>query len=144
MVSNEIEEANNRYNANDNDLNTRFTMEGKDEWITYDLGKQQRIDGIGVAVWKAAERSTSYDIYVSDDNENWTKVYSGGNEGTADEIELKNITPVNARYVKLVGFGSNINAYTNILELAVLQKTCASPVHPKRSSRCGQSVGMEM
>src|SRR5438045_6168871 len=28
-----------------------------------------------------------------------------------------------------------------ILNVAVLEKACASPVHPKRSSRCGQSVG---
>ena len=30
---------------------------------------------------------------------------------------------------------------TSMLKLAVREKTCASPVQPRRSSRCGQSVG---
>src|ERR671932_210126 len=33
------------------------------------------------------------------------------------------------------------NAETSILKQAVRTKTCASPIQPKRSSRCGQSVG---
>src|SRR5689334_23811438 len=32
---------------------------------------------------------------------------------------------------------------TFMLKLAVRTKTCASPVHPRRSSRCGQSVGID-
>ncbi len=30
---------------------------------------------------------------------------------------------------------------TSMLKAAVREKTCASPVQPSRSSRCGQSVG---
>jgi hypothetical protein len=33
------------------------------------------------------------------------------------------------------------NPATSMLKLAVREKTCASPVQPSRSSRCGQSVG---
>src|SRR5215211_6999900 len=32
-------------------------------------------------------------------------------------------------------------AATSTLKEAVRTKTCASPIHPRRSSRCGQSVG---
>ena len=32
-------------------------------------------------------------------------------------------------------------AATSMLKAAVAEKACASPVHPRRSSRCGQSVG---
>src|SRR5215469_7782287 len=33
------------------------------------------------------------------------------------------------------------NAARSMLYVAVRQKTCASAIHPSRSSRCGQSVG---
>lgn len=120
-VSEEPEEANNRYNANDNDLSTRFTMSSDDAYLIYDLGSIKRIDNIGVAVWKANERLTRYDIAVSDDKTNWTTIYSGSNTVKTDTVELKNITPVSARYVKIIGHGNSVNNYTNILEFAILQ-----------------------
>ena len=120
-VSEEPEEANNRYNANDNDLSTRFTMSSDDAYLIYDLGSVKRIDNIGVAVWKASERTTSYDIAVSDDKTNWTTIYSGSNTIKTDTVELKNINPVSARYVKIIGHGNSVNNYTNILEFAILQ-----------------------
>ena len=85
--------------AVDADPSTRWSSQGKDpQWICLDLGTPTEISRV-VLLWEAA-CAVEYKIEVSNDKENWTKVYSttSGNGGK-DIILLKE--PETARYIRL-------------------------------------------
>jgi hypothetical protein len=85
--------------AVDGDLNTRWSAEnGDNQWFQVDLQKLYSINTI-VIRWEAAY-AVDYDLQVSEDNINFTSVYStltgsGGN----DSISFAGI---DARYVKIL------------------------------------------
>ena len=69
------------------------------EWVSVDLGSVQSVGWVRLN-WDAAY-GQGYEIQVSNDNLNWTRVYntSGGTGG----IEDISFTAVNARYVRMYG-----------------------------------------
>ena len=69
-------------------------------------GEVKEIDAFGLAFWKGAERTYSYEILVSEDGENFTEVLSGESSGKSEEIEVMLLEEsVSARYVKYIGYG---------------------------------------
>ena len=68
----------------------------------------------------------SFEIYVSSDGINYTKVLEKETSGTTEEIEVYPLeTGVTARFVKFVGHGSNAEVngeWNNVLEMASLEK----------------------
>ena len=88
--------------AVDGSLNTRLSFDkSKDEqWMIVDLDDVYEISKIVIHYQESVE---SYEIYVSEDGENYTLVHkeSGKEEGTA-VTETVTFEPVNARYVKYV------------------------------------------
>jgi F5/8 type C domain. len=70
-----------------------------DEWIYLDLESQQQIAEAELN-WESAYAS-AYKLQVSDDAVNWKDVYETHNsQGGTEHIK---ITPVNARYVRMLG-----------------------------------------
>ncbi|MDP4092301.1 MAG: stalk domain-containing protein [Bacillota bacterium] len=86
--------------AFDGNSNTRWSSLFSDnQWISVDLGSVKTISKVKLN-WEAAY-GKSYKIQVSSDGTNWSDVYyTTSGDGGIDEI---NISPINARYVKLVG-----------------------------------------
>lgn len=124
VSSEQIEEGINNVMSNscDNDYETRWSANGTDEWCIYDLGESKPIDAVAVALWMGNQRQFSFDIEVSDDGENFTKVTSVTTDGkTEDAVAYKLEKSVKARYVKYVGHGSNVNAWNNVIEFMALQ-----------------------
>lgn len=102
-------------NSYDNDFDTRWSCDGSC-WIEYDLGSVQKVDYVGLAFWKGQARIATFDIRVSEDGENWTKVLSTESSGTTDEIEKYNIEGANARYVRVYGYGTTEGSWFSLLE----------------------------
>jgi hypothetical protein len=86
-------------NATDGNDSTRWASDWSDpQWLEVDLGKAETISQIQL-VWEAAY-ATAYQIQVSDDNANWTTIYSttSGTGGVQDF----NVTG-SGRYVRFYG-----------------------------------------
>ncbi|MFG2041098.1 discoidin domain-containing protein [Dactylosporangium sp. NPDC048998] len=85
--------------ATDGNYGTRWASEWVDTaWITVDLGSKQTFNKVFLA-WEAAY-AKSYQIQTSDDNANWTTIYSTtAGDGGFDDINVNG----NARYVRMNG-----------------------------------------
>ncbi len=123
--SEQIEEAavNLKEHSCDNDFNTRWSANGVGEWCIYDLGEEKEIDAFAVAFWMGSQRQFNFEIQTSNDGRNFTQVLTATTAGnTEDAVVYAPDTPVNARYIKLIGYGSNSNEWNNIIEFMALKK----------------------
>ncbi|MBC7960166.1 MAG: discoidin domain-containing protein, partial [Vallitaleaceae bacterium] len=89
-------------NTLDKDLSTRWAASGIGEWIEFDLGKLQKIGYLGIVFNKGNERKCAFQVMVSKDKQEWTKVYNGESNGKTNEEEIFKLEPQEGRYVKLV------------------------------------------
>ena len=113
---------NTKENTTDGDLATRWSAYGTRDWLVFDLGESKEIDAFGIAFWKATERHYIFDVLVSDDNLNYTKVMSvTTKEYTDDPVVYIPQNKVKARYVKYLGHGNTVNEWNNILEFMPLK-----------------------
>lgn len=125
VSSEQIEEGINNIMSHscDNDYNTRWSAQGVNEWCIYDLGEEKQIDAFAVAFWMGNQRQFSFDIAVSNDGRNFTKVLTATTKGTTEDAEV--YVPeeaVKARYIKFMGHGSNTNEWNNVIEFMALKK----------------------
>ena len=114
-----LDAGNVKENAFDGDFNTRFSTGKLGDWLIADLGETKQIDYIGMAFFLGNERQASYEVFVSDDKENWTEVVPrASTSGTTLDFETKRIDSVNARYVKIVGYGTSAGVWFSPSEIA--------------------------
>ena len=127
-VSSTPEDANKKDNMLDDDLATRWTAMAKGEYAIFDLGEVTGIDGIATCFYKGTVRQYFFDVYVSDDGENWRPAYlDGASRGETEELEAYGFEKrENARYVKIVGQGNSGNPPSdvnfNVLEFRALAR----------------------
>lgn len=111
-------------NIIDSDLATRWSASGEGQWAIADLGEVLNASSVSIAFYNGHLRKTIFELEVSVDGEQWTKVYDkieGGNSsGTTNLFELFVFDePHNARYVRFVGYGNNLNLWNSISELRI-------------------------
>lgn len=106
--------------AIDNDLKTRWSALGDGEWIQLDLGSIQDVSSVGLAYFVGDERTSSFDIEVSDDAATWTPVLTGRTtSGTTLQTEYYQFTTVTGRYVRVVGHGNSSSLWNSITEIEI-------------------------
>ncbi|WP_160711220.1 chondroitinase-B domain-containing protein [Chitinophaga solisilvae] len=107
-------------NAIDNDLNTRWSATGNNEWIQFCLGTAASVSGVDIAFFKGNERRSLFDVLAGNDGINWTTVASGlQSSGTSLNLESFTFTPITAKYIRIVGHGNNVNAWNSYAEVVV-------------------------
>ena len=104
-------------NSYDKDLNTYWGASGEGHWLIADLGEIRLVDFVGVAFRSGDARQTKYQLFISEDKENWEMVFDGVSSGATKDIELSKKISKNARYIKLVGYGNTSNAWNSITEI---------------------------
>ncbi|MCU6707934.1 DNRLRE domain-containing protein [Paenibacillus sp. J5C_2022] len=119
-------------NTLDGDFATRWSAEGDGEWIQYDLGGTTTVKSVSLAWFRGNERSSIFDITLSEDGTNWTTVYSGSSSGDTLELENYDIGEHNARYVKIIGHGNTSNLWNSILETRIHDIVIPGPQLPVR------------
>jgi len=136
-------------NTIDGNWNTRWSAEGAGQWIQYDLGQARTVDYVDIAFYNGDRRSTRFDILASADAEQWSTVYSGQSSGTTSGFERFAFEPVDARFVRIVGYGNTSNHWNSITEVYMEGlPDIVKPVRlaelsvgaPADSIRVGQSV----
>jgi arylsulfatase A-like enzyme len=105
-------------NTVDGDYGTWWEAIGEGEWIQFEFSYVMKIDGVNLAFKKGGDRKTYFDILVSEDGENWTKVIENG-EGSGESTSLESFTfpAVNAKYVRIVGYGNSDNRQNHYTEI---------------------------
>ncbi|MCW3464161.1 glycosyl hydrolase family 8 [Chitinophaga nivalis] len=114
-------------NVLDNDLNTRWSATGTNEWIQLCLANPVTVNSVSIAFFKGDTRRSSFDIQVSQNGTTWTNAATGKqSSGTSTALETFNITPVTAKYVKIIGHGNNLNAWNSYTEVKVNSSSLAA------------------
>ena len=72
-----------------------------DSWVNFELPKAKIVDGLKLYYGAANYIHKAYEVLVSTDGQNWTKVCEGTFENTAGEKTIK-FKPVEAKHVRLV------------------------------------------
>lgn len=103
-------------NATDGKMDTRWGSRHQDnEWIEIDLLNCYLLDSVRLC-WEAAY-ATSYELFVSEDGENFRSVYSttSGNGGTQTIV----LTGISGQYIRLTGYARNTGYGISLYEIEV-------------------------
>ena len=106
--------------VDDNNFETRFAVDGDNEWVQLDYGKVVEADAFAVAYYKGTERISYYDILISEDGVNYTTIYEGQTSGLTNDFELYKTGRIKLRYLKLVGHKSSAGDWNSPTEIALL------------------------
>ncbi len=102
----------------DGDGGTRWSSEHTDnQWISIDLGANYNVSGVKFN-WEAAYAS-SYEVYVSKDGANWTKVFTNNN--SKGGVETVTFSPESARFVKMQGLTRALPYGYSLWEMEVFE-----------------------
>ena len=116
----------NGYNAFDGNESTAWTTGSSDpgpKWITFQFAEQKEFSTIEILFGSPHLRTFTFDILVSDDNENWTVVKEGIESALADADKSKEYQKfkmqknIKAKFVKIVAYGNSITTANNYAEV---------------------------
>ena len=95
----------------------RWASEGAGEWISVDFGSVKNVHSMAFSGVSQNARAYNFDVLISDDNVTWTTIHKGGAPTTTDWMSIIPLGDVQARYVKLIGYGSNASAWNTYAEI---------------------------
>jgi rhamnogalacturonyl hydrolase YesR len=102
--------------AIDGDVDTRWASDVEADLIV-DFGSVQYFEKVGIYFWRGSSgnRSTTFDLYVSEDGDNYEKIYSGESLSNVNFSVLD--VGKNIRYVKVHGYKNSENNWVNVKEI---------------------------
>jgi hypothetical protein len=105
--------------AIDGDSSTWWSNNGKDPWLQIDLGQSHSICSVSIEWNKGDKREYSFDIELSEDGNNYEKVFEGNNnKGSSGKETYEFDDQTNGRYIKLIITGtSSKNGWISIQEI---------------------------
>ena len=108
-------------NTTDINQNTRWSAEGDHQWIMYDLGEVKNISKIYMVPYAGTQRALIFDVELSEDGENFTKVFDGKTSGASDDAEEFKFDSATARYLRINCYGNTVNKWNSICELMICE-----------------------
>ena len=105
-------------NAFDADTQTKWAAEGN-QWIQKSFCQLTTIESVTMTFGLGDQRAYNFVIEVSTDGRNFTQVHSATSSGTTTASENFDFTDVSAKYVRIVGSGSNVNTWNNYSEIVI-------------------------
>jgi hypothetical protein len=111
--------------AIDGDLTTWWSNNGNDPWIEISLVESNPICGLAVTWNKGDERDYSFEVDISEDGNNFEKVFEGTNDNESTEQEIYPFNQeVNGKYIRLTITDTSSNdGWTSIQEIDALGLT---------------------
>ncbi|RXZ82924.1 DNRLRE domain-containing protein [Paenibacillaceae bacterium] len=122
-------------NAIDRDPDSRWSAEGKGQYLLLELDKEQWVDKVSILFYNGNLRANYFDLEVSADGVHYQKViaHAASRKQEPNHYETFGFTPVKAKYIKFTGQGNEINLWNSIIELWVHQHA-SPPDEPVPSS----------
>ena len=120
-----IDANNNAYpqKSYDGNLNTRFSINGVGEYITYDLGSAKNVGTVQIAWFKGNSRTANFKILAGTSTGNLTQVFDGTSSGNTNNLQSYNFSSRNARYIRVIGLGNSANNWLSITEVKITGNT---------------------
>lgn len=103
--------------ALDENLGTRWSARGENQWIRVELEEPAVIDAVGIAWMNGHMRVAKMDIAVSMDGQEWKQVFSGESRKRKDWLEVYPFEETEVRFIRVTGHGNSANEWNSILEL---------------------------
>lgn len=100
-------------NLLDGNPETSWTLEGKNRWLKADLGEVKTVAAVAIDFFQGHLRDEYFDVEVSVDDKNWTKVLSATSYERSTATQVFDFPASEARYVKIVGQGNSISGWNN-------------------------------
>lgn len=119
-VSASADDGNVAANVLDGSLNTRWSASGDGQYLQFCLDAATTVTGADIAFYQGNTRVATFDLLTSTDGSTWANAATGlKSSGTSLALESFSITPVNAKYVRIVGHGNSVNAWNSITEVKI-------------------------
>ena len=119
-VSASADDGNIPANVLDNDLNTRWSASGDGQWISFCLGDTVSVSGVQIAFYNGNARSSLFDVQYSLDGISWLNASTGRqSSGTSTALETFSFTPVQAKWIRILGHGNTVNAWNSYTEVDI-------------------------
>lgn len=106
-------------NTIDRDPDSRWSADGKGQYLQLELAKETQIDQVNIWFYNGHTRSNDFDLEVSVDGIHYEKVLSGISSQKLAGYETFAFPPVQAKYVRYVGQGNELNTWNSITEFWV-------------------------
>ncbi|MDF7807853.1 chondroitinase-B domain-containing protein [Pontiellaceae bacterium B12219] len=107
-------------NTVDGLLGTHWSAAGEGAWISYDLGVPQSLHEVLVAWYLGDARSYDFTVDVSVDGLNWARVVAlETSSGSSTALQVYDFSGISARYLRIVGYGNNVNDEFAISEVEI-------------------------
>ena len=111
-------------NVNDGSLNTRWSYEGKNKWIKFNLKETKQVYAVDVAFYNGNSRVFYFKIQTSPNGSTWTDATGDlVSSGLTNELERYAFIPVDARYVRLLCSGNSTNNWNSPTEIRIRYNT---------------------
>ena len=108
-------------NVLDDDLTyaSRFTTRANPNDLFLDLGDIWTVDFLQIAWGLGHIRAYEFEIATrANEIEDWTTVFEGNSSGTTEEFEVHNVTPSNAKFIRIRGLSNSVGSNaTHITEV---------------------------
>ncbi|QRN96399.1 discoidin domain-containing protein [Archangium violaceum] len=128
-------------NAIDGSLSTRWSSDGRGQWIQGDLGAVKSLSALDIAWYNGNVRASNFTIGVSSDGSTFTTVFSGTSSGKTASAERYTFPAKSARYVRVTVNGNTVNTWASISELAAASSTEPVPTPtPTPTPETGKDV----
>ncbi|OMP79680.1 glycosyl hydrolase family 8 [[Flexibacter] sp. ATCC 35208] len=115
-------------NVLDGSLATRWSSSGDGQYLQFCLDAATTVTGADIAFYQGNTRVATFDIQTSTNGSTWTNAATGlKSSGTSTASESFPITPVSAKYVKIVGHGNSVNAWNSITEVQIKKSGSSVP-----------------
>ncbi|MFD2330941.1 polysaccharide lyase family 8 super-sandwich domain-containing protein [Cohnella sp. GCM10020058] len=113
----------------DGKIGTSWTASGDGQWLKLDLGSVKPVGYAGIAFPQGTDRRYTFDIEVSADNSVWNAVYATPYQSApTTEVTAYDFPDANARYVKLVLHGNDVDLADAVSEVQLYSPSALGPV----------------
>jgi hypothetical protein len=132
-VSASVNDGNVPANAIDGNLATRWSGNGEGASLTLDLGSEQTVGFVKLAVYQGNGRQNRFDLQVSSDGASWSNVLTNATTSTTTQLQTIEFGDVLAGHVRYVGHGNTVNMFSSLTEVEVWGSACTScptPIPP--------------
>ena len=103
----------------DYDFATRWSCDGKGQWIQYDLGEVKQVNSVDIAFFNGNVRKGIFSLYLSTMLTDTIQVFNGMSSGKSASLENYDFPDQPARYVRIVGYGNTQSTWNSITETRI-------------------------
>ncbi|WP_178019506.1 discoidin domain-containing protein [uncultured Paenibacillus sp.] len=106
-------------NTLDRDPDTRWSADGKGQFLQVELEDETTVDRVSLLFYNGHTRSNYFDLEVSVDGVHFEPVLTGRVSKKQDGLETFEFPPIQAKFIRYVGQGNEINTWNSLIEIWV-------------------------